>query len=234
MQSDHNTIASIHQPNYLPWLGYFYKIFQSDVFVFLDDVQFASEGMQHYHYIKTPQGRMRLKIPVNGSTRMNINEVCIRNELKWKKQHLRTIELNYKKAPFFDEIFSDYKGWLETGIDTISELSIHIIKDICSKFNIVTSFRASSGFNLNSRKTEKVIDICKCVGATVYYSGTGAKAYQLEDHFSAEGIELRYSSFTPFAYKQLWGDFDSNVSILDYLMHCGYDWDRVVENQKRK
>lgn len=225
-------IVAIHQPNYVPWLGYFFKIYQSDVFVFLDDVQFANEGMQNYHYIKTSQGSYRLKIPVVKSFGQLINEVKTRDELKWKNQHLRTLEMNYKKAPFFKEVFSDFSQLLESGNNNLSELDTKIIQFISGKFNFGTKFTYSSELGLTTAKEEKVLDICEKLGATVYYSGTGAKAYQKPEDFESCGIELRYSVFKPFKYPQLWGDFQSNVTVLDYLMNCGYDWDRVVQNQQ--
>jgi len=229
-----NKTIAIHQPNYIPWLGYFYKIWQSDIFVFLDDVQFTNEGMQNYHYIKTPQGPLRLKIPVKQSFGDTIDKVTIRHELDWVKKHLKTIEMNYKKSTFFDEIYSDIKSVIIDGHQNLASLDIAIIELICSKFNIKTSFILSSKLEIPTLREEKILDICNTLHATVYYSGTGAKAYQSEKNFSDRGIELRYSSFKPFEYPQLWGPFQSNVTILDYLMNCGYDWDRVVQNQNIK
>ena len=223
---------SIHQPNYIPWLGYFYKIDQSDVFVFLDDAQFSNEGMQNYHYIKTPQGSYRLKIPVNSKFGENINEIKTRDELGWKKKHLRTIEMNYKKAKHFEEVFSDYSSLLSDNYSDLSHLDISIIKHICIKFGISTDFINSSQMELNTKREEKVLDICSALNSNIYYSGTGAKAYQDEENFNKRGIELRYSVFKPFEYPQLWGDFQSNVSVIDYLMNCGYDWKQVIENQE--
>lgn len=226
------TIA-IHQPNYIPWLGYFYKIDQSDVFVFLDDVQYSNEGMQNYHYIKTPQGSHRLKIPVNSKFGKNINEIKTRDELGWKKKHLKTLELNYKKAKHFEEVFNDYSSLLLNDYKDLSDLDISIIKHICNKFGMSTDFINSSQLELNTKREEKVLDICSSLNCGVYYSGTGAKAYQDEGNFNARGIELRYSVFKPFEYPQLWGDFQSNVSVIDYLMNCGYDWNQVLENQEK-
>ena len=224
---------SIHQPNYFPWLGYFYKIYQSDIFVFLDDVQFNAEGMQNYHYIKTAQDQLRLKIPVNARFGTTIEDVHIKNELPWKKKHLKTVEMNYKKAPFFEEVFSDYQSLLFQDNDQLSGLDISIIQFICGKLNIETKFVNSSALNVKSQKEDKIIDICKHLNANIYYSGTGAKAYQEESRFANESIELRYSSFKPFEYTQQWDAFDPNVSIFDYLMNCGYDWSQVLQNQPK-
>ncbi len=226
-------IIAIHQPNYIPWLGYFYKIDQSDVFVFLDDVQYSNEGMQNYHYIKTPQGSYRLKIPVNSKFGKNINEIKTRDELGWKKKHLKTLELNYKKAKHFEEVFNDYSSLLLNDYTDLSHLDISIIKHICNKFGMSTDFISSSQLELNTKREEKVLDICSSLNSSVYYSGTGAKAYQDEENFNARGIELRYSVFKAFEYPQLWGDFQSNVSVIDYLMNCGYNWKQVLENQEK-
>jgi len=224
------TIA-IHQPNYIPWLGYFYKIYQSDVFVFLDDVQYSNEGMQNYHYIKTPQGSFRLKIPVNSKFGLNINEIKTRDELGWKKKHLKSIEMNYKKSKYFEDIFPEYSSLILDEYDGLADLDISIVKHICKKFGIQTEFTLSSKLGLNSKKEQKVLDICSTLNGNVYYSGTGAKAYQKQENFEKRGIELRYSEYFPFEYPQLWGDFQSNVSVIDYLMNCGYDWERVLVNQ---
>lgn len=227
-------IIAIHQPNYIPWLGYFYKIHQADQFVFLDDVQFSNQGMQNYHYIKTPQGAFRMKIPVVSKFGMLINEIETKDELKWKQKHLKTINMNYRKAPHFDEIYQDLNLLLDVESTKLSELDQRIISFISQKFGIKTSFITSAELEINSSKEEKILDICQKLKANIYYSGTGAKAYQSEEQFMKRGIELRYSSFKPFEYPQLWGGFQSNVTIIDYLMNCGYDWNRVLENQKQQ
>lgn len=224
-------IVSIHQPNYFPWLGYFYKIFQSDTFVFLDDVQFSNEGMHNYHYIKTSQGSLRLKIPVEQHFGDHILNVTTKDFLGWKDKHLKTIESNYKKAAFFNSVFDDYQLLIMQNYSSVSEMNISIISFIMSKFGIKTELIKSSELGITSSKEDKVLDICNALNATVYYSGTGAKAYQDENDFINRGVELKYSTFKPFEYSQLWGDFQSNVTILDYLMNCGYDWQKVLDHQ---
>ena len=224
-------IVAVHQPNYIPWLGYFYKIFQSETFIFLDDVQFNKEGLQNYHYIKTPQGRFRLKIPVSANSGSLIKDVAVKDQLGWRKKHLKTIEMNYKKAPYFREVFHDYSKWLSLPLTNLAELDQYIIQFICQKFSFKTSFIPSSDFKLQSSGEEKILDICRQVNAKVYYSGTGAKAYQSEESFQQKGIDLKYSIFRPFEYPQLWEGFEPNVSVIDYLMNCGYDWDRVLASQ---
>lgn len=227
-----NRIIAIHQPNYIPWLGYYYKIYQSDIFVFLDDAQFSNQGMHNYTYIKTQSGPFRLKYPVKQSLGDKILDVHAKDELGWKEKHLSILQANYGKAEYFKPVFDEYRELLISISDqNIADLNIAIIKFFCKKLGINAEFIKSSELNLNLSKTEKIIAICKALGANVYYSGTGAKAYQTEEEFSANGIELKYSVFKPFQYNQQWEGFQSNVTALDYFMNCGYDWERVLKEQ---
>lgn len=226
-------IIAIHQPNYIPWLGYFFKIYQSETFVFLDTVQYSNKGMHDFHYIKNSQGRFRLKIPVKCNFGDNIQEVILNNTISWKENHLKQIEYNYKKALHFKIVFNDLNELFIHDDTTLVNFNARIIKFISEKFNISTNFINSSDLDFDAQsKNDRIFEICKKTNATVYYSGTGAAVYQNENDFKEHGIELRYSTFKPFIYPQLWGNFESNVSVIDYLMNCGYDWERVLKSQK--
>jgi hypothetical protein len=228
-----NILIAIHQPNYLPWLGYFYKIYQADIFVFLDDAQFSNQGMHNYTYIKTAAGSYRLKYPVHQSLGDKINEVRSKDELRWKEKHLSILELNYHDAKYFDEVFSDYRSIISIDYSDITALNIALIEFFAGRLGLNSRFEKSPGLYSNLAKSEKIIAICKGLGGNVYYSGTGAKSYQKEEDFISSGIELRYSVFRPFQYPQLWNGFQSNVTALDFFMNCGYDWDRVLKNQEQ-
>jgi hypothetical protein len=226
-------IIAIHQPNYIPWLGYFYKIYQSDIFVFLDDAQFSNEGMHNYTYIKTASGSFRLKYPVQQSLGDKINDVRPKDELGWKEKHLNIVESNYHNSVYFNDVFNDYKDVILKDYANIAILNIAFIEFFARKLGINTEYIKASDLNINLSKAEKIIEICRVLGGKIYYSGTGAKAYQKEEDFESFGIELRYSVFKPFHYPQLWEGFQSNVSALDFFMNCGYDWERVFKNQEQ-
>lgn len=225
------SVISIHQPNYLPWLGYFFKISQSDIFVFLDDAQYSNKGMHNYTYIKTSNGSYRLKYPVNQKFGDKIFLVSTKDDLGWKEKHLKTVEINYKQAPYFNEVYNDYRRVLLKEFLNIAELNATLIRYFSDKLGIHVKFIYSSELSIDSSREQKILDICKALKGKVYYSGIGAKEYQNENSFMASGVELRYSVYKPFLYEQLWGEFQSNVSALDYFMNCGYDWERVVRSQ---
>ena len=221
---------AIHQPNYIPWVGFFYKIYHSDTFVFHDDIQFSKRGMHNFHYIKTDKGPLRLKIPVNFSHGDKINEVTIQNDLNWRERHLSLIKQHYTKAPYFNEVFADIEDMLSTTYTLLIDLNISIIKFICRKLHMQTEFVLASNFGITSRKEQKIIDLCNSLNADIYYSGTGAKAYQNDSTFIMANIKLEYSDYEPFEYEQQYTGFQSNVSIIDFLMNCGYNWDIVLNN----
>jgi hypothetical protein len=229
-----NKVIAAHQPCYIPWLGYFYKISQSNIFVFADDSDFSSKGMHNYHYIKTSQGLVRLKIPIDylRDSKAKIHEIRTKDELNWKRKHLLFIEHNYKRGKHFEEVFNDFRNLLIEKYPNLALMNQRIITFICQKLGINVQFVCSSSLGVSTSKEERIFDICRLLGGTVYYSGTGARVYQDEEHFKNNGIELRYSDFKPFKYYQPWGEFESNVSILDYLLEYGYDWGTVIANQK--
>ncbi|SDF15394.1 WbqC family protein [Sporomusa acidovorans] len=222
-------IVSIHQPDYIPYIGYFYKISCSDVFVFLDDAQFSNDNMHHWNRIKTPQGEHRLKIPVEYKFGDPITQVRTKDELNWKEKHLKTIQMNYMKAPAFREIFPMFRELLMAHYDNLAEMNIAINQWICTGFGLRPKYYRSSDMKLLTIKEQRVIDICLAVGGKTYISGNGARAYQIEQHFSDNGVTLQYTNYHPITYKQLWKEFIPNMSILDYLFIYGFNWNHIDE-----
>ena len=231
MEQPQTRSVSIHQPNYIPWLGYFYKIYQTDYFVFLDDAQFSNEGMHNYHYIKTRNGSQRIKIPVFQTLGDKICEVRIKNEFDWREKHLYMLKDNYSLTRHFTEVFSDFVSLIYENHEFLSGLNTSIIKFFCNKLGIETKFVKSSDLNIYTVREAKIIDICTALQCDLYLSGTGAGAYQKEEHFLEKGIRLKYSEYNTFPYEQQFPGFRSNVTILDYLMNCGYNWDLVLKYQ---
>lgn len=212
-------ITAIHQPNYIPWAGYFYKIAKSDLFVILDNVQFNSRGLTHKNKIKTPQGEMWVILPVHSEG--NINEIKLKNNQNWKEKHLIYLKYNYKKAKYFDRYIENLEKIYNTQWEYMHELNIELIKFILKELNIETYITIASELKCEGKSTELLISICKEVGSDAYLSGMGGKNYMDETRFEQEGIKLVYSQFEHPIYEQLWGEFIPNLSVLDLLFNCG-------------
>lgn len=218
-------VVAIHQPDYLPYPGLFYKILRSDVFVFLDDAQFSNSAGHDFNLIKTPQGAQKLKVPVRQTLGDRINQVPTRDDLNWKRRHLTALELSYKKAPYFDWVFGMLSGLLNAQYESIAQMNMAIIRSFCEACGYKREILLSSQMRVESKNEQRILDICHLLGGDTYFSGTGARSYQIEEHFSSAGVRLVYSDYHPIVYPQLWGSFIENLSMVDYFMNCGLNFD---------
>jgi hypothetical protein len=225
-------IVSINQPNYIPYLGHFHRIAKSDIFVALDDVQFSNGNMHHWNCIKTPQGKLRIKIPLEYHFKDSLNMVRTKDELMWKEKHLKMIQFNYSKARYFQDFFPRFQELLLSPYQNLADMNITLIEYICKGFGFTAKIIRASELKLQTLKEERILDICNMLNAKTYLSGIGAKAYQEEKHFKDRGIELRYTDYHSFEYPQQFHDFIPDLSVIDYILNCGFDWD-IVEKALR-
>lgn len=215
-------IVAIHQPQYLPWLGYFDKIRQADVFCFLNDVQFKKNEWQNRNRIKTARGGQWLTVPVTYRFPQKINAVTINNGVNWGRKHLQSLVTNYRKSPFFDDYIDFFEKLYARGWESISELNCEAVKGICELSGMAGgSFVMSSDFSLGDDPTGRLVDICRAVGADTYLSGKDGARYMDLEHFAANGIDVVFQEFRHPVYPQLYGDFLPNMSFVDLLFNCG-------------
>jgi len=217
-------IVAIHQPNFLPWIGYFYKMLKADRFVFLDDVQFIRRGYTARVKIKTKDGETWLTVPVikKGRYLQSINEVELEPDTKWKKKTLGTLHASYAKAPFFKSFFPELESIIMNDFQLLSELNIALIKWLATIFEINTPNIRSSELNgITGESTDRLVNICKALNADKYLSGFGGQKYQEQETFNQNNIELSIYNFTHPVYPQPWGDFLPGLSSIDFLFNCG-------------
>lgn len=214
--------VAILQSNYLPWKGYFDLIAYVDEFIIYDDMQYTNRDWRNRNTIKTPNGLFWLTIPVGSNTKRAIREVLLVNN-DWRYKHCKTLTANYKKSPFFNEIFDVISPIiLDESIEYLSDLNIALIKAICSYLEIETKISYCWDYGLIDGKTERLVDLCQKANASIYVSGPSAKNYIDEKLFQDVNIHLEWFSYGGYKeYPQLWGDFTHTVSILDLLFNCG-------------
>ena len=217
------SIIAIHQPSYLPWLGYFEKIAQSDIYVFLDSVQLEknSYSYSYRNKIKTPQGSAWLTIPLKmkGHSSKVINDVFIDNSQNWKSKHLKSIFYNYKKSPFFDELYPKLEILYKEEYNLFSELAYNHLLFWLDELKISTKVVKSSELYIDSKKSDLILDICKFFKADKYISGALGKDYLDEDKFNKSNILIEYQNYQPKIYPQLHGDFLTHLGIVDFWMN---------------
>lgn len=221
-----NNVIAIHQPNFLPWLGYFHKMIHSDVFVFFDDVQFPrGKSFCSRVLIKSPSGEQWLTIPVAGKgDKSLINQVEV-NGNAWIKKTLKSLIFNYQKAPFFKELYPGLEQIFKKEQPLLSELNIELIRFIIEYLESDTRLlRSSEIYEGNELPSdEKIIYLLKELNASHYISGSGAgsRRHIDENEFSSNNIQLVWQHFRHPEYPQLFGEFLPNLSIIDLLFNCG-------------
>jgi len=220
---------AIHQPNYLPWCGYFSKMKSSDIFVFLDDVE-ISPGQSYVYRTKilTKNGPIWLSIPCHRSTSMLIKNVEIYNN-GWNKKHLRSISESYRKTPFFDDFFPRLEKHYINPDKNLSLFNIKLIKEIIDYLSIDIEIKNSSEIDHSGKSDARLISITKSIGASTYLSGKGGMNYQHPDEFIKEGITLRILEYKPLSYPQVVEGFIPGLSIIDAIFNLGKNALKVLQ-----
>lgn len=224
-------IVAIHQPNIFPWLGYFNKIFRSDVFVFLDDsINNRKEGsyIRRVKLLDRQGKEFYITIPINkieGSDFGPINAWKINTSVpNFPQKILRTVEMNYNKHEFFNQVYPLIEQFFTNEATNLSERNILFIKSISKMLEFDTKFILSSSLNSDKASTARLVDIVKKVNGNIYLSGKGGDNYQDESIFLENDISLQRQNFSHFQYPQMNASlFISGLSIVDCLMNIGFE-----------
>lgn len=219
-------ILSSHQPNFVPYMGFFYKAFRSDIFVISDDVCFSKKGMHNWNKIYTQNGVKKITVPINAHHDRKLNEILICSPNYSITKICKTLVQEYRKAPCFhscSDIIELMLALSEKNSLEMVEFNLAIIEHLLNKFNInVKMLRADEDLKLSGHKDDRIFQMCELTGADTYLSGTGAKAYHDEEEYRKRNIQLVYSDYTPVLYEQPKGSFVENLSVLDYIFNNGY------------
>jgi hypothetical protein len=216
--------VAIHQPNYFPWLGYFFKVARADVFIFLDDAQFTKGGYTNRAKILSLKGERWITVPVSLHLGDRIHEVKI-SQKDWVRSHLGLLQACYKNAPHFDEVWKElqeiYRGAIQRGL---SELNISLVRALCARLGLIREFHLSSHLGVEGKGDERLVRLVGSVapGGT-YLSGKGGAKYQDPRKFADAGFGFQYLNFQHPRYDQGREGFQEGLSLLDALFHVGFE-----------
>lgn len=218
-------IVTSHQPNFLPYMGVFYKAYRSDIMVLSDDVLFSKSGMHNYNYIRTKDGRQKITIPISAHHDTRLCDVMVSEPERSIPKIVRTLGEAYAKTEHYDdgkEILDIIGGMAKENLrmtDLNSAVIIHILKRMGIKAHVLI---ASEQLSLIGHKDDRILMMCRQTAGNTYYSGTGAKAYHDEERYRQNGISLVYSDYEPVVYRQKYEPFLPNMSVIDYVFNEGY------------
>ena len=228
------TTVCIHQPDFIPWIGFFDRLIKSDIFVILDNVQFLRRGWHNRDKIKTADGWMWLTVPVKktGRYKQLINEVEIDNSQDWRRKHLRSFQFWYGQAPYFSDYFPGIKKIYDRDYLLLVDLNVALLEFLMDAFDIQGETHFASSLDVTGKSTDLLVNIVGAVGGDIYLSGLGAKDYLDEDRFTQVGIGVIWQEFDHPVYPQLFGEFIPRLSSLDFLFNCGVGCAEILRRGK--
>lgn len=216
------TCVCIHQPDFLPYLGFFHRLLHVDRFVILDDVQFLRRGWHHRDKIKTPNGAQWLTLSVRKGPRDQlIKDVRLADDRAWIDTHLNCLRENYRDAPGFSAYFPLVSAIYGADHGRLIDINMAFLDLFFELFELDVKTVFSSDLGAAGSQTTRLVNIVKAVGGGCYLSGTGARAYLDEDQFRRAGIGLSWQEFDHPVYPQLHGEFKPYLSCIDLLFNCG-------------
>ncbi|MEK9968852.1 MAG: WbqC family protein [Ferrovibrio sp.] len=214
-------IASIHQPAYLPWMGYFDKIARADVFVYMDNVQYQKGSFQNRNKIRTKAGPIWLTVPVETSGKLFstlLADITLNNRVDWSAKHASALRMNYGKAPNFPARWPEIETYYLSDWQRLSDLCWSMMQGFLRMLDIKTKVvKASELTGCTGHKSELVYSICKAVGADCYISGSQGRDYLDMAAFRSGGIDVYFQQYQHPVYKQQYVGFEPFMGIVDAL-----------------
>ncbi len=226
-------VVAIHQPNFFPWLGYFNKIARADVFVVLDNVQFAKTGGTWSNRVRILRdGRLAwATMPVERS----YHGVRLVREMRvatgpWRIQLLRSIYASYRAARHVAAVFPFVETLMSTPAEFVAEFNLSVIRALSARLGLdACELVAGSTLGVDGASTQLLVNIVLALGGDTYLCGGGASGYQEDKRFAAAEVRLQYQNFQHPVYPQLGsGSFMPGLSIIDVLMNCGFEGTRQL------
>lgn len=221
-------IITIHQPEHLPWLGFFNKLSKADVFVILDSVPYRKNYFQNRNRIIGSNGVQFIGIPtvnvghIEGT--IATTKIAIQGNAKWKNKYLNTIRMSYGKHPYFSEVYPLLENAIMMDTDLIAEINIAIFTSFAEKMGFNPKYVRSSTLDVDGSKSDLILDICKNLEADTYIAGPSGRDYLNMQSFSDAGIKVVFNDYHHPVYPQKKVDeFIPYMSALDLFMNCGFE-----------
>ncbi|HEY3807150.1 MAG TPA: WbqC family protein [Kofleriaceae bacterium] len=220
-------IVAAHQPHYLPWLGYLDKLAKADLFVLMDDLQYEAQNFQNRQRLKTHSGPTWLTVPLErGAQSDRICDKRIDNsgspKQHWQRRTWLTIEHAYGRAPYFAQYADPIRELFTRPWRSLLELDMHVLALAREWFGIATPMVMASSLGLTGQKTDRILDMCKKVGARAYLTGGGGSADYLDsEQLGRGGVGVIWQHFQHPVHRQRYGAFTSHLGFLDLLFNCG-------------
>jgi len=231
--------VAIHQPQYLPWLGYFDKLDSADVLILLDTVQFKKHEWQNRNRIRTKDGWQWLTVPIVDRFPERIDQVEINGRTDWQRKHGQALRQHYGSAPYWAPLGPELTALLQEPWARLRDLNIAVLDLLCRHLGIKTPRRLASTMEAREEPTDRLVDLCCAVGGTVYLAGQGAVSnvdgvpYMDVGRFPQAGIQVQVQDYQHPEYPQRYTPFVSHLAVVDLLFNCGPESLQILRSGRR-
>ncbi len=230
--SEKDKVVVIHQPDFMPYLGFFDRLLKADIYVVLETAQYVngtSRSWMNRDKIKTEKGEQWITVCVKKAPRETaIKDIFLLDEEKWRKSNLGLLHQNYRKADYYHEIMPYIEGLYSLKCEKFWEFSFASIKMLIDLFGIDIDILFSSDLDPQGKNNDMIVDIMNKVNAHTYLSGVGAADYYDEKVYEKAGIEVIWQDFKHPVYQQQFGEFIPYLSSIDLLFNCGIEKSRKI------
>lgn len=220
----------MHQPDFLPYLGFFHRLMLADAYVVLDIVKISdrSRNWTNRDKIKTRNGEKWLTVgTVKYPRGTPINQIRL-NSTDWRNDNLNLIKANYLKARYFNEIYPNIQELYNYECEYLYEFNMRSIMMLNELFGIQVEILYAHDLDVVGSKNELNVDILKKLDAKEYLSGIGARDFHNQQLFDEAGINVIWQDFKHPVYPQQFGEFIPYLSSIDMLFNCGIEESRRI------
>jgi hypothetical protein len=227
------TLVAMHQPTFLPWLGWWDKLVRADHLVLLDDVQFPKKGGNWMNRVRVLVNGAPawMTVPVDRSYHgvRTVRETRIDDSKQWRKKVEATLASSYGRAAHFDAVYPVVEELIRLPVDRIADFNETGIRRIAAELGLdAGKLVRQSELEAEGAATDLLVNLCHALDATAYMTGDGSDEYLEPEKFDAAGLELVVQRFSAPEYPQLAGDYVPGLSIVDALMNCGWEGTRAL------
>jgi hypothetical protein len=226
----------MHQPNFMPWAGFFHRMQIVDLFILMDNVQYSEGTVINRVKVRNKDGWQWLTVPVLSKGRQHqlINEVEMNSTIKWPSSIWKALELNYRKAPFWGIYGPPLKDVFNDGWTKLFDLNFALLKVLCKWLGINTEIELLSSIPHKGNRTDLLVNVAQILGANVFVTGEGCRSYLANTRFQEAGIALEFPNFQSPIYQQCYPGFEAGLSAIDILMCCGPESLEIIMNAQGK
>lgn len=233
------TIVAAHQPSFLPWLGYLDKLSKADVFVVMDDLQYEAQNFINRNRLKLNNGPHWMVVPLVASSQTEL--ICNRRidnsgrggRHHWQHRIWNTLKVHYGSTPHFKTYAPELEDVFVRRWDSLLELDLHMLDLARRWLSIKTPIIRASSLELAGAKTDRILDMCRKLSASVYLSGRGGSSGYLDtEQLASHGVSTLWQQFQHPVYEQRYGAFVSHLGFLDLVLNTGPDAAAVFHLQR--